>query len=297
MHNDVVPAHTRSLTDKLLVDPAGGFLKPLLATDNIVVTRFKCGRKDLRLTPNPVWDKIVVCISGKRNLNSELNGEKAYNGSVDPWGICVIPADTEETVRSSSSDALGIYIHRSLLRRNLARQENPLDSSDLRPRFNHQDPVIKELATEMLLYANTISHNTLYTDSMAEFLLTRLQRSETAQRSPVTSNPSTNLPLALKTVVDYMHAEYQTEIRLEYLAVLAGVSPYQLSQLFRTYLDTSPHKYLIKIRMDCAGRLLRDTGKSVDEIRRETGHNSLQWFSTAFRNQYGVSPSKYRDMA
>jgi len=238
---------------------------------------------------------VNFCISGKRKLNSELNGEKAYDGSIDPWGICVIPANTEETVHSSSSDALGIYIHRSLPERHLAHQHSPLENTRLQPRFNHYDPVIKELATEMLLYTNTISHNTLYTDSIAQFLLTRLQRSETA-RLPVTTNASTNLPLALKTVVDYMHAEYQTEIRLDYLAVLASVSPYQLSQLFRTYLDTSPHKYLIKIRMDCAGRLLRETTKSVDEIRRETGHNSLQWFSTAFKNQFGVSPSKYRDM-
>jgi|GEM_PF-3875253 len=271
----------------------GGSLKPLITMDELIVTRFKCGRKNLTIAPNPDWDKLVVCMAGKQSLKTRLNGEHAYSGKIDPWGVNIIPANSEETVSSSSSDAIGIFLHRNVLSRQICYRDGDDPNLDIRPRFNHTDPVIKVLAAELLLYHENINNNSLYAGSVAQFILNRLYSGR--QPMAITNTlPTTTFPYALTTAIDYIHSEYRSEIRLENLAALANVSPYQLSQLFRTHLDTSPHKYLMKIRMDSAVKLLRSTSMSIDEIRLQTGHNSLQWFSTAFKNQFGLSPSKYR---
>ena len=67
-----------------------------------------------------------------------------------------------------------------------------------------------------------------------------------------------------------------------------------LVRLFRRYLNTTPHQYLLDLRMRYAQRLLADRKFSIKEIADLAGYDDSMNFSTGFRKQFGISPRDYR---
>ena len=63
---------------------------------------------------------------------------------------------------------------------------------------------------------------------------------------------------------------------------------------FQKAFRMTPCQYLRKQRMIRAGQLLADTSLSIKEITEQTGFQNQLYFSAAFRQCYGLSPSEYR---
>ena len=74
------------------------------------------------------------------------------------------------------------------------------------------------------------------------------------------------------------------------LASEIGISGRQLERLFGRYLNCSPRKYYIDLRLQRAQRLLVQTDMSVTEIALATGFNSPTHFSKVYRAHFGTSP-------
>ena len=55
-----------------------------------------------------------------------------------------------------------------------------------------------------------------------------------------------------------------------------------------------PSRYLIRLRLARARRLLRETTRSMIEIGLEVGYPSPSHFAHAFQREVGVTPSEYR---
>lgn len=73
-----------------------------------------------------------------------------------------------------------------------------------------------------------------------------------------------------------------------------GISARQLERLFGRYLNCSPKKYFVDMRLQKAQRLLVQTDMSVTEIAYATGFNSPTHFARTYRAHFGVSPSNQR---
>ncbi|KEJ88296.1 GlxA family transcriptional regulator [Sulfitobacter donghicola] len=74
-----------------------------------------------------------------------------------------------------------------------------------------------------------------------------------------------------------------------------GISGRQMERLFGRYLNCSPKKYYVDLRLQKAQRLLVQTDMSVTEIAFATGFNSPTHFSKTYRVQFGVSPSDQKN--
>jgi transcriptional regulator GlxA family with amidase domain len=83
-------------------------------------------------------------------------------------------------------------------------------------------------------------------------------------------------------------------ISLEDLASYVGLSRRQLQRLFQRYLSCTPSNYYLKIRLQRARQLLRQTSRSIVEVSVSTGFVSSSHFSKAYRETYGHSPSTER---
>ncbi len=81
------------------------------------------------------------------------------------------------------------------------------------------------------------------------------------------------------------------------LARHAGISVRQLERLFATHLRTSAAKHILKLRLERARRLLRQSQRSVAEIAAICGFVSAAHFATAYRRQFGLSPRADRKAA
>jgi transcriptional regulator GlxA family with amidase domain len=78
------------------------------------------------------------------------------------------------------------------------------------------------------------------------------------------------------------------------LARQAGLSTRQLERLFRRYLDRSPKRYYLELRLKKARSLLLQTQLSVIEVALACGFSSPSHFSKCYRAHYGRTPYRER---
>lgn len=81
---------------------------------------------------------------------------------------------------------------------------------------------------------------------------------------------------------------------VENLAESLNVSRVQLYRKVKAIMGISVSDYISSIRLNKAKSLLETTKLSVSEIAYETGFSSPNYFSTAFKSHYGVSPGAFR---
>lgn len=73
-----------------------------------------------------------------------------------------------------------------------------------------------------------------------------------------------------------------------------GISTRQLERLFGKYLNTSPKKYYMDMRLERARHLLVQTELSVIDVAIACGFESPGHFSRVYRTAYGVTPMMQR---
>ena len=78
------------------------------------------------------------------------------------------------------------------------------------------------------------------------------------------------------------------------LAKEVGMSTRQLERLFRRYLNRSPKRYYMELRLQKARNLLMQTDMSVINVALACGFTSPSHFSKCYRAQYNTTPYRER---
>lgn len=86
-----------------------------------------------------------------------------------------------------------------------------------------------------------------------------------------------------------------TDYTVDQLALDAGIGRTRLYQMMRTLLGITPNDFLRSVRLKRAAQLLATTTLPITEVAMQTGFNTPRYFSTHFKNMFGVLPSEYRD--
>jgi transcriptional regulator GlxA family with amidase domain len=109
--------------------------------------------------------------------------------------------------------------------------------------------------------------------------------------APLAVKPPDNQPL--RKLVELMSARPDLDYSSESLAAHVGFSPRQIARLFSSQLDTSPAKFIERIRLDRAKGLLA-AGHSITKTAETSGFGSTETMRRTFNQRLGVSPSEYR---
>lgn len=92
----------------------------------------------------------------------------------------------------------------------------------------------------------------------------------------------------------YILANYQNNISLSDVAEHCGISSSYLSDLFHKTLKEPYSKYLLRIRMEQAAKLLRQSPNiKIYTVAEQTGFVSTKHFNSVFKKYYGVTPTGY----
>lgn len=78
------------------------------------------------------------------------------------------------------------------------------------------------------------------------------------------------------------------------LARIAEVSQAHFIRTFRATFGETPHRYLLRRRVERAMFLLRATDRNVTDICFDVGFSSLGTFSRTFHDVVGESPTEFR---
>lgn len=101
----------------------------------------------------------------------------------------------------------------------------------------------------------------------------------------------------LKIASKYLHDNYDDHsCSIASLCNKLDVSRSYLYNLFKNGFNTSPQKFLIKIRMEEAKNRLKDSPSSIRQIAEAVGYIDEFTFSKAFKKYSGFSPKIFRQM-
>lgn len=95
-------------------------------------------------------------------------------------------------------------------------------------------------------------------------------------------------------MVSYMKVNYREEITLDDLSKIVFMHPVTVSRLFKATTGSNISVFLSKIRLEEAARLLEHSNLLVGDIGNLVGYHKAQYFIKLFKQQYGVTPQKYR---
>ncbi|MGR3270638.1 GlxA family transcriptional regulator [Thalassococcus profundi] len=98
----------------------------------------------------------------------------------------------------------------------------------------------------------------------------------------------------LSQVIQMMEAHIEEPISPAVLASDVGMSTRQLERLFRRYLNRSPKRYYMELRLQKARNLLMQTDMSVINVALACGFASPSHFSKCYRAHYDTTPYRER---
>lgn len=92
---------------------------------------------------------------------------------------------------------------------------------------------------------------------------------------------------------EYCREHMADKITLAQLGSISGLSRYQLLRRFEKTIGITPHAWLTQLRLEYACRMLRKSDEHIANIATNVGFYDQSHFNRAFKNAYGVAPSKY----
>ncbi len=98
----------------------------------------------------------------------------------------------------------------------------------------------------------------------------------------------------LSQVIQMMEINIEEPISPSVLARDVGMSTRQLERLFRRYLNRSPKRYYMELRLQKARNLLMQTDMSVINVALACGFASPSHFSKCYRAHYDTTPYRER---
>ena len=99
---------------------------------------------------------------------------------------------------------------------------------------------------------------------------------------------------ALRKAERFIRENFTRKISLREIATISGLSAPYFSTIFKEEMGENLSKYLNRLRVERASRLLLETDMSLSEIAGACCFEDQSWFSKIFKAYTGVSPGKYR---
>lgn len=100
----------------------------------------------------------------------------------------------------------------------------------------------------------------------------------------------------INRAMDHIGAHLDQELRLDDLARVACFSPFHFHRIFAAMAGETLGDHIRRRRLEASAILLRDReDQPVTEIALDCGFQSPAAFARAFRERFGMSPSRWRD--
>lgn len=150
-----------------------------------------------------------------------------------------------------------------------------------------ENPEIKDLLREMseeylFIGEKSIMKNVV----LLQMLILRLHESITSEEY---INP------AVSGLVKQVNNDCRETVDIKMYADKARMGEESFCHLFRKSMGIPLHKYVTRVRMKEAVRLLKYSSISISQIAYEVGYDDPLYFSRIFKKYYGVSPKFMRN--
>lgn len=98
----------------------------------------------------------------------------------------------------------------------------------------------------------------------------------------------------ISRLIQHIHDHISESISIPELAKEAGMSISTLERHFKTHLNTTPKRFLVRAKIAAGCKRLLNTGMTVAEVAESLGYQEHASFTRAFSNVMHMSPNAYR---
>ena len=149
-------------------------------------------------------------------------------------------------------------------------------------------------AMDMLLQVVRDQHGQELAAEVSDVLIhSGIRPSRDPQRMDLCFRTGVNHPVVLEAI-ELMEANLEQPLLASELAEIVCVSKRQLERLFRRYLDITPSRHYLNLRLHRSQQLLQQTGLPVIDIAIACGFTSAGHFSQSFKALFHQSPREAR---
>jgi AraC family transcriptional regulator len=240
-------------------DAAGSHLLILHLTGPVTVRRGRCGLTRSRRIPS---GGMFVHPAGK-DLTVELGGE------LDTVHVYVSDAAVQEA----------------------SGEGRPVELAE---EFGASDPLLEQLVLSLDGALRGWEPSALtYVDQLRCMLAAQLARRCSVERREPPSPAGLTGP-GFAAVRELLEARLAEPIPLADMAAVAGLSVSQFSRRFKATTGLSPHRYLLRLRVEQAGRMLRTGTLPIADVAVACGFTHQEHLTRVMRAQLGRTPAALR---
>ena len=173
----------------------------------------------------------------------------------------------------------------------------PVNIEELNNTLNHLIELInKENKNREEAIQRERKYNELLLMAKKEHIIDDL--SETSDSDSVVNNEEPEKEEHSLQTVDiikkFVSENYMYDILLEDIAKSVNLSSYYTSKLFKAKTGQSLSDYIVKVRINKAIELMKTKKYKIYEISEMCGYTSRKYFSHAFKQHTGLTPSEYQ---
>ena len=99
---------------------------------------------------------------------------------------------------------------------------------------------------------------------------------------------------AMRKAESFIRENLTRRISLKEIAAVAGLSAPYFSTIFKEEMGENLSRYVNRLRVEKASRLLLETSLTLSDIAGECCFEDQSWFSKIFKSFTGISPGKFR---
>jgi len=99
----------------------------------------------------------------------------------------------------------------------------------------------------------------------------------------------------VESIRSYILSNLGSEINIDTLAFQTGMSKFYFLKEFKKATGITPYQYILKIKLEEAKQMLKNSRKSLIEISMDLGFSDQSHFTRTFTRYAGVSPGVFRN--
>ncbi|MEE1886650.1 AraC family transcriptional regulator [Pseudomonas carassii] len=98
----------------------------------------------------------------------------------------------------------------------------------------------------------------------------------------------------IQRTLAYINDNLHSAITLTELSTVFGACRCRFAARFKQHTGYTPHAYILHRKIIRAQEMLRQTDNPIIEVALDLGFNSQPHFTSAFRNEVGITPARWR---
>src|SRR5690625_819968 len=149
-------------------------------------------------------------------------------------------------------------------------------------------------AADLMLHLIARDHGTDLATAVADQMCYNAVREGSAEQRVSLQSRHGMRSAHLTSAIRIMEENIETPLSPGEIAARIGISTRQMERLFGKYLNTSPSRYAMEMRLHRARNLIVQTELPMAEIAMACGFNSTSHFAKTFRSHFGVTPLRQR---